>query len=77
MRQFARIHVLEAQNCFFLIPRKGGPALEAKDRPAGGTGRTTAALGMNDAVPGCHDIDLARADRLDIASAVAVQTSAV
>ena len=64
---------------FRLLPRfgQGDPGLDAEQAAVTDPQRRVSALGMGDAPPGGHPVDVAGADRLGAAEAVAVQDLAL
>ena len=68
--QAFRSEVLEAGLGFFVRDRQRDPALEAEHRASRRAHRRAAALGVDDAAPRRHEVDLARVDRLHVSFAV-------
>ena len=65
----------EVRRVLLVLDRQADPRLDPVQRAAFAT-RALEALRMRDAAPGGHPVDLARADRLLVAQAVAVQEGA-
>src|SRR5207237_5051233 len=76
-RQPRGLGVLEARLGLLFARRQPDPELDARERRSARAQRARRALRMHNAAPGGHPIDVARADRLHRAEAIAMQDLAL
>src|SRR5262245_1311239 len=75
-RQFSLVVMLEEGLALFMLLRQRHPGLDAGDGRTGRAQLRRGALGVGDAAPGVHPVDVARLDRLRRAERVALEDAA-